>query len=443
MTKIGLTDDRIKQIESDMKKTAGILKEKLEKEPNIEINGITHNDCDGIASRGILESALKREKRGLKINYYYLERSYQNVIEKILKEKEGIIIISDFGAQKAKRIEDINNSLPKKNLVICIDHHIDKKPAAAFNKGDGFYPISCGRYGIYGDCEASAATLAFGFAMALNYANVDLSRMAVVGQYGDGLHLKHSVDGEQRRFIGYALDAFHLAQDHGMSFDYKRGYVLSIRGREMPLSLMTDYLDCLMSVGYHDDEAREIALALLDAKDIGHIPEKINKLDELKKEIFENEKTRSRKTDYWVSRRNTQFFDVEDRFAPMGVKTVGLYAGELADKHTRGKRVLIEDDKYVIGAQNISEEVPGLGRAIEPGKIKVSVRTPYKVRRGIETGKLPEVFEIMKGCVKSHELGSCHAERGACDIDRNDLYGKGGFLDRFEEYTKDYKKANP
>jgi hypothetical protein len=66
-----------------------------------------------------------------------------------------------------------------------------------------------------------------------------------------------------------------------------------------------------------------------------------------------------------------QWFHVENRFFPMGVKMIGAFCDAIKDT------TLVDPLKYIAGFQIIPDEIPGFG-AISFNEVKISMRVaPY------------------------------------------------------------------
>ena len=110
--------------------------------------------------------------------------------------------------------------------------------------------------------------------------------------------------------------------------------------------------------------------------------------------------------------KNIQWFHVEDRFKPMGVKMIGVFCDAIK------KMDFISPDKYIAGFQIIPNEVPGFGK-IDINQAKISMRIPPPMEEEIRSGRrmglnrlLPEATEKLGGF-----SDACHSLTAATTID--------------------------
>ena len=75
-----------------------------------------------------------------------------------------------------------------------------------------------------------------------------------------------------------------------------------------------------------------------------------------------------------------QWFDLERRFFPMGVKMVGAFCDAIRVTD------LIDPGKYLAGFQVIPDEIPGFG-AIAFDQVKVSMRVAPAMEAEIRAGR--------------------------------------------------------
>jgi hypothetical protein len=132
---------------------------------------------------------------------------------------------------------------------------------------------------------------------------------------------------------------------------------------------MGDYLDLLGGVGYYQNGPDMGVKVCLD----GFSPETDRMVEELKAirmKIFNEEITRLQSGELNQA-PHIQWFHVEKRFFPMGVKMIGTFCDAIKDTS------LIDPQKYLAGFQIIPDEIPGFG-AIKFNEVKVSMRvSPY------------------------------------------------------------------
>jgi hypothetical protein len=106
-----------------------------------------------------------------------------------------------------------------------------------------------------------------------------------------------------------------------------------------------------------------------------------------------------------------QWFLVENRFFPMGVKMIGAFCDAIKDTK------LVDPLKYIAGFQIIPDEIPGFG-AIAFNEVKISMRvSPYlegEIRAGRVMGLnilLPEATNRLGGF-----SDACHSLTAATTV---------------------------
>jgi hypothetical protein len=156
-----------------------------------------------------------------------------------------------------------------------------------------------------------------------------------------------------------------------------------------------DYLDLLGGVGYYQKGPDMGVKVCLE----GVSPESdqmVEELKDVKTKIFNKEIARLRSGEL-KQESQIQWFHVEKRFFPMGVKMIGAFCDAIKDTD------LIDPRKYLAGFQVIPDEIPGFG-AIKFNEVKISMRvSPFmegEIRAGRATGLnifLPEATNKLGG----------------------------------------------
>ncbi len=137
--------------------------------------------------------------------------------------------------------------------------------------------------------------------------------------------------------------------------------------------------------------------------------EYVRQLVEKKDEIFTREicdlQRHIRTTDH------IQWFDVQRRFEPMGVKMIGVFCTMIKDLE------FLDKTKYLAGFQQVPDLVPGFGE-IEFNATKISMRVSQQLTDGIQSGKiaglssfLPEATTKIGGFVDA-----CHGLSAATTV---------------------------
>ncbi|MEK6970436.1 MAG: DHH family phosphoesterase, partial [archaeon] len=131
---------------------------------------VTHHDCDGLTSGGIITKALQRLETP--VHTITLKQLYSEDVER-LKNLHASIIFTDFGSSYIELLKK-ELSLP----FFVIDHH---------QKGNGSHEghINPMEFGLDGGVEISSAGIAYNVARAISPQNRDLASIGVVGAVGD------------------------------------------------------------------------------------------------------------------------------------------------------------------------------------------------------------------------------------------------------------------
>jgi single-stranded-DNA-specific exonuclease len=108
---------------------------------------------------------------------------------------------------------------------------------------------------------------------------------------------------------------------------------------------------------------------------------------------------------------NIQWFDVENRFYPLGLKAIGIFCSEIA------RTDWVDRDKYIVGFQDVPRENPYLGE-FDWDETKASLRVPPDLHRAIAEGLAPPLSEIVP--IASEQAGgisdACHRYSAACTV---------------------------
>jgi RecJ-like exonuclease len=144
---------------------------------------ISHLDADGIASSGILCSAL--ERLGIDYRIEFVRRVERSLLEKI--EKDELVIFLELGSGNL-------DFLHEKNFEwVVIDHH---QPSGKIC----WRVFNPNIFGIDGTMELSGSGTAFLLALAMDGNNQDLADLAVVGAAGD-LQDRNGLQGINRKIL--------------------------------------------------------------------------------------------------------------------------------------------------------------------------------------------------------------------------------------------------
>ncbi|MGB8219472.1 MAG: DHH family phosphoesterase [Methanoregula sp.] len=135
-----------------------------------EITIISHIDADGISSEAILSQAIARH--GITVSSVFV-RQLEPLTMPQVPDDASFKIFTDLGAGQQNLLHE--RGLTEKNVLI-VDHHVSQP-------GDVPYPqVNCLPYGY---TKMSAAGVAYLIAKQMDGANIDLAKLAVIGNVGD------------------------------------------------------------------------------------------------------------------------------------------------------------------------------------------------------------------------------------------------------------------
>ena len=337
----------------------------LRREPQKTIQLFHHNDADGLTSGAILTRALERE--GYTVKRYCLEKPYPAVLRKVYEQEGSIIIFADFAGRIAPMLSDLNRG---RNLTLILDHHVAEKSTDA-----RVINLDPDLFGLKGDRDISASTTCYLFAITLDPVNHDMAHIAAVGAVGDGFF----VDGElvsQNRDV--ALEAVGQGRMEIQKHDKGEEYFLVSEKGRVPVLEFSDTLDILGGVGYYQggpDMGVRVCLEGI-SPELDHMAEEFKAV---RTKIFEDEIARLKSGEMRQS-PHIQWFNVEKRFFPMGVKMIGAFCDAIRFTD------LIDPHKYLAGFQVIPDEIPGFGE-IKFNEVKISMRASPIMEEEIRAGK--------------------------------------------------------
>ncbi len=364
--------------------------------PDQNIQLFHHNDSDGLSSGAILTCALERP--GFKVQRFCLEKPYPAVLRKVFEQEGKLLIFADFAGRIAPLLSELNRG---RNLILILDHHV-----AEASTDPKVHNLDPDLFGLKGDRDISASTTCYIFALRLAPANRDLAYAATIGAVGDGFF----VDGQ---LVSQNRDAALEAQEQGRIEIRKQEkgeqYLVAGGKGELTVAELGDYLDVLGGVGYYQGGPNMGVKVCLE----GVSPESDKMVEELKAiraKIFDEEIGRLQSGELKQA-PHIQWFEVGQRFFPMGVKMIGAFCDAIRVTD------LIDPNKYLAGFQIIPDEIPGFG-AIKFGEVKVSMRVSPRMEDEIRAGRamglnilLPEATTRLGGF-----SDACHSLTAATTV---------------------------
>jgi hypothetical protein len=355
-----------------------------------------HNDADGLTSGAILTRALERE--GFKVERFCLEKPYPAVLRRVYEQEGKILIFADFAGRIAPMLSELNKG---RNLTLILDHHV-----AEASTDTRVLNLDPDLFGLKGDRDISGSTTCYLFALYLDSVNRDMAQLAALGAVADGFF----VDG---RLVSQNRDVAQEAVRQGLMEIRKQPtgeqYLLTSSKGQIPCIELGDYLDILGGVGYYQKGPEMAVRVCLE----GVSPESDRMVEQLKAirtRIFDEQIARLQSGELNKA-PHIQWFHVQNRFFPMGVKMIGAFCDAIRETN------LIDPQKYLAGFQIIPDEIPGFG-AIKFNEVKISMRVSPFMEGQIRSGKamglnilLPEATDRLGGF-----SDACHSLTAATTV---------------------------
>ncbi len=356
--------------------------QEVRKWPRKEVQIFHHNDSDGLSSGAILTKAFGRA--GFNIERFCLEKPYPALLQKVYEQEGGLIVFADFAGRIAPLLSDLNR---RRNLTLILDHHVAK--ASTDPKVHNLDPDL---FGLKGDRDISGSTTCYLFAQALDSANSDLAYIAAIGAVGDEFFVDGCLAGENR---DVTLEAVNQGKIEIRKHEHGERYFLNTSSGPIACDEFGAYLDTLGAAGFYQkgpDMGIKVCLE-------GVTPESDRMLEKLKiiqAKAFENEIARV-KNGALKKTPHIQWFHVQDRFSPMGVKMIGVFCDTIKNAE------YIDPQRYIAGFQIIPNKIPGFG-PIQLNDVKISMRVSAQMEVEIRAGRtlgldilLPEATNKLGG----------------------------------------------
>lgn len=134
---------------------------------------VSHLDSDGLSSSAIMIKALRRN--GIKFSLTTIRQLDDLVLDEISRENCEVVFFLDLGSGNIDKIEQ----LLKDKEVFILDHHTITGKVKNVNL------INPMLHGVDGNSEISGAGICYFFAKALNFDNIDMAHIAILGAIGD------------------------------------------------------------------------------------------------------------------------------------------------------------------------------------------------------------------------------------------------------------------
>jgi single-stranded-DNA-specific exonuclease len=364
--------------------------------PRKEVRIFHHNDSDGLSSGAILTKAF--ERAGFKIDRFCLEKPYPALLQRVFHQKGGLIVFADFAGRIAPVLSDLNKG---RNLTLILDHHVAE--ASTDPKVRNLDPDL---FGLKGDQDISGSTTCYLFAKTLDAANSDLAHIATIGAVGDEFFVDGCLAGENR---SAALEAAYQGSIKIQKHEKGERYFLNTPSGQVACDEFGAYLDTLGAAGFYQKGPDMGVKVCLE----GTTPESDRMLEKLKTvqtKAFEKEIARI-KSGALNKTTHIQWFHVQNRFSPMGVKMIGIFCDTIKNMD------FIDPRRYLAGFQIIPNKIPGFG-PITLNDVKISMRVPARMESYIRAGRkmgldilLPQATDKLGGF-----SDACHSLTAATTV---------------------------
>ncbi len=355
-----------------------------------------HNDADGLTSGAILTRTFERQ--GLKVQRFCLEKPYPAVLKKVYEQDGCIIVFADFAGRIAPMLSELNKG---RNLTLILDHHV-----AEASTDPRVINLDPDLFGLKGDRDISASTTCYLFAVTMDPVNGDMAHIATIGAVGDGFFVDGQLVSQNREV---ALEAAKLGLIEIKKIKTGEQYFLNTPTGQISCTEFGDYLDILGGVGYYQkgpDMAVKVCLEGISAGSDRMVEE----LKVIRTKIFSEETKRLRGGKIKKS-AHIQWFHVEKRFFPMGVKMIGAFCDAIRETN------LIDPGKYLAGFQIIPDEIPGFD-PIRFNEVKISMRVSPFMEGEIRAGRAMGLNSLLPEA--TNRLGgfsdACHSLTAATTV---------------------------
>jgi hypothetical protein len=222
---------------------------------------------------------------------------------------------------------------------------------------------------------------------------------------GDGFYVDGALSGINREVMQIAAEQKLMGITTTPDGEE---YTIVLGDREYPAAEICEALDTVGGVGYYSDGAsRGVAICRsgLDGANESYIKELIKQKDLIFSRETERLKKEIQTTDH------LQWFDVEDRFQPMGIKMIGVFCNNIKDSD------FLDETKYLAGFQHVPDRVPGFGD-IAFNSTKISMRVSKYLTEKIRAGEKPGLDSFLPEAT-SHLGGfsdACHGLSAATTV---------------------------
>jgi hypothetical protein len=226
-----------------------------------------------------------------------------------------------------------------------------------------------------GDRDISGSTTCYLFAHTLDPINKDLAYIAAIGAVGDEFFVDGCLVSDNR---DVTLEAVKQGKMEIKKQELGERYYLNTPGGQVPCDEFGAYLDTLGAAGFYQNGPDMGVKVCLDWT-TPESDQMLKKLKSIQSKAFEAEISKL-KGGGLKKTANIQWFHVENRFSPMGVKMIGVFCDTIKNAD------FIDPDRYVAGFQIIPDDIPGFG-PVGMHDVKISMRVADPLIEEIRAGR--------------------------------------------------------
>jgi hypothetical protein len=340
----------------------------IEKWPRRRVRLFHHNDSDGLTSGAILTRAF--ERAGFEVRRSCLEKPYPKVLAKVFETENEVIVFADFAGRIAPMISELNAG---RNLTVILDHHKANPATDPMVRN-----LDPELFGLKGDRDITASTTCYLFACQMDPDNRDLAPVAALGAVGDGFFVDGRLASENRKV---AEEAARQGMLEITGTDDGEDYILKTARGPVRCAELGAYLDTLGGAGYYRNGPDMGIRVCLEGADEAS-DAMLKDLEATQERVFEDQIRRLTRGGELHSTSRIQWFQVGERFSPMGVKMIGVFCEMYRNAD------FFDPSRFIAGFQVIPNHIPGFGD-IRFDEVKISMRVSDRLQADIQAGRVP------------------------------------------------------
>ena len=295
-----------------------------------KIRLIGQYDADGINATAIAHKMLTR--KGKDFEYEIVKQLYEEDIERIAEEDEGLFLFVDIGSGQSNFIEEHILEETDKQVIIS-DHHEPALSAERSKEEEDLIHMNPHFLGHDGGEAISAAGMTYLLAKAVDKENQDLVKHALIGATGD-------IQKQEGEFLGLNKDLEEEAVENGI-IEKRQG--LDLYGRTTkPLQKSLMYTSDPHLEGVSNNEQGAIQLvksAGIEIREDGSFRTLADLSEEEEKKLIH----KMIKRGYPVQQLLNDIYILENGYEIDEFSTIINACGRLGEP-TKGVKILLEND---------------------------------------------------------------------------------------------------